>query len=235
MYAQNNDMPNDLMELQRSGFYELPFAQEESKEISAIFDGDLYTGDTASKATFIQQKEQYDILHLAMHALSASNDSEQSSLIFSKDERLLFDELYTYNIPAQLAVLSACSTGTGVLKEGEDLQSLSRAFTYAGTNSTLTSLWNVNDQSTKEIMKSFYTYLKEGDKKQIALRKSNLDYLNNTSDEALRHPYYWAGFVLSGDTSPIVQKTYFWWYLLGGILILGLLYTLSRKRTKTNE
>ena len=235
IYAQNENMPSDLMALQRSGFYELPFAQEESKEINAIFNGDLYTGTEASKENFIQKKEKYDILHLAMHALSASKDSEQSSLIFSKNQRLLFDELYTYNIPAQLAVLSACNTGTGILKEGEDLQSLSRAFTYAGTNSTLTSLWNVNDQSTKEIMKSFYTHLKEGDKKQIALRKSNLAYLNNTSDKALRHPYYWAGFVLSGNTSPIVQKSYFWWYILGGVLLLGVLYTLSRKRTKLNE
>lgn len=235
VYAQNSEMPSDLMALQRSGFYELPFAQEESKEISTIFNGDLYTGTQASKEMFIQQKEQYDILHLAMHALSNTEDSQQSSLIFSRDERLLFDELYTYNIPAQLAVLSACNTGTGILKEGEDLQSLSRAFTYAGTNSTLTSLWNVNDQSTKEIMKSFYTHLKKGDEKHIALRKSNIAYLNNASDEILRHPYYWAGFVLSGNTAPITETSYFWWYILGGILVLGLLYKLSRKLKKTNE
>ncbi|MFC4635200.1 CHAT domain-containing protein [Dokdonia ponticola] len=235
IYAQNSKMPSDLMALQRSGFYELPFAQEESKEISTIFNGDLYTGTSASKEIFIQQKEQYDILHLAMHALSNTEGSQQSSLVFSEDERLLFDELYTYNIPAQLAVLSACNTGTGILKEGEDLQSLSRAFTYAGTNSTLTSLWNVNDQSTKEIMKSFYIHLKEGDAKHIALRKSNLEYLNKASEDVLRHPYYWAGFVVSGNTAPITQTSYFWWYILGGILVLGLLYTLSRKRTKPNE
>lgn len=235
IYAQNSEMPNDLMALQRSGFYELPFAQEESKEISTIFKGDLYTGTQASKEIFIQQKEQYDILHLAMHALSNTEDSQQSSLIFSQNERLLFDELYTYNIPAQLAVLSACNTGTGILKEGEDLQSLSRAFTYAGTNSTLTSLWNVNDQSTKEIMKSFYIHLKKGDKKHVALRKSNLEYLNNASDDILRHPYYWAGFVLSGNTAPIAQTSYFWWYIIGGVFLLGGLYTLSRKRTKANE
>ncbi|WP_299674638.1 CHAT domain-containing protein [uncultured Dokdonia sp.] len=235
IYAHNDQMPDDLIALQRSGFYELPFAQEESKEISALFDGDLYTGDRASKEMFIKEKENYDILHLAMHALSASNDSEQSSLVFSQNERLLFDELYTYNIPAQLAVLSACNTGTGILKEGEDLQSLSRAFTYAGTNSTLTSLWNVNDQSTKEIMKSFYHNLKNGDSKHIALRKANLTYLNSTTDETLKHPYYWAAFTLSGNTAPITQTSHVWWYVIGGLLLLVLMYTLSRKRTKTNE
>ena len=39
-------------------------------------------------------------------------------------------------------------------------------------------------------MKSFYRNLKNGDSKHIALRKANLTYLNSTTDETLKHPYY---------------------------------------------
>ncbi|MEL6918948.1 MAG: CHAT domain-containing protein, partial [Bacteroidota bacterium] len=45
------------------------------------------------------------------------------------------------HLPADLAVLSACNTGTGRLTSGEGVMSLGNAFQYAGTKSLLISGW----------------------------------------------------------------------------------------------
>jgi len=54
-----------------------------------------------------------------------------------------------------------------------------------------------------ESARSFYKHLKDGKPKNEALQMAKLDYLTNTKDNALKHPYYWAGFVISGDVEPI--------------------------------
>jgi len=87
---------------------------------------------------------------------------------------------------------------------------MSRAFQYAGSKSTVTSLWKVPDRESSELMISFYEYLKNGMDKDKALRQAKIDYLSNTEDEFLKHPFYWAGFVLSGDNSPILEKNEIW-------------------------
>ena len=53
-------------------------------------------------------------------------------------------------------------------------------------------------------MINFYKYLKNGVAKNEALRLAKLDFLDSTTDSELRHPYYWSGFVVNGDTSPII-------------------------------
>ena len=83
----------------------------------------------------------------------------------------------------------------------------------------MTSLWQVPDRQTSEIMVSFYEYLKKGFAKNTALQKVKLDYLNNTEDEFLQHPYYWAGFVISGNVASIQSSNPFWWWIFGGFFL----------------
>ena len=93
----------------------------------------------------------------------------------------------------------------------------------------VTSLWSVPDKETAKIMVSFYNYLKEGKSKNEALQKAKLDYLNNTDDEQLKHPYYWAGFVVSGDISPINTTIDYWTYLWTALVIFLLFYFFKNK------
>ena len=60
----------------------------------------------------------------------------------------------------------------------------------------MVSEWKVNDASTAELMKQFYTHLKAGEGKGAALRKAATEL---REDPKYRHPYYWAPFVLFGD------------------------------------
>ena len=176
------------------------------------------------------------MLHLAMHSNVNNENSEFSNLEFStdnEDNKLYISELYNMSFNADLAVLSACNTAVGHLKKGEGLISVSKAFTYAGVPSTVTSLWKVPDKETSKIMVSFYHYLKDGKPKNEALQLAKLNYLNTTNDALLKHPYYWAGFIISGDVSPITSQPnyYIWLYVIAALLVLGVIF---RKRLRLN-
>lgn len=206
--------------------YALKGAQEEVDEIAKLVQGKKYTGDAASKTAFKALADDVSIVHLAMHSTLNDEDPELSSLIFSdaeKDYELHISELYGLNFDADLAVLSACNTAIGGFKDGGSLVSMHHAFTTAGIPATLASLWNAPDQSTKEIMVSFYTYLKEGKNKAQALRLAKLDYLDRTKNEKLDHPFYWAGFILSGNDAPIPFSEPFWTLPVIGTLLLSML------------
>ncbi|NNK75732.1 MAG: CHAT domain-containing protein [Maribacter sp.] len=208
---------------------ELIGANTEAMAIGKLFKADVFSGLEATKEQFLGNAKNYNILHLAMHSVINNTDAEFSNLSFSSeaDGKLFISELYNIDLDADLAVLSACNTGSGNLEKGEGLINVSRAFTYAGVPSMVTSLWKVPDQETSEIMVSFYKYLKDGEHKNVALQMAKLDYLNNTTDAELKHPYYWAGFVVSGNMEPITSNNGIWRYGLAALFLVGLLF---RKR-----
>ncbi len=80
-------------------------------------------------------------------------------------------------------------------------------------------------------MVSFYENLEKGQPKNEALRNAKLSFIASTDDDNLKHPYYWAGFVLTGDTGNINTESNLLWYVLGGgILLIGFFfYYKSRK------
>ena len=98
-----------------------------------------------------------------MHAEVNEDHPEFSRLLLSsnnenEDEQLYLEELYNTTLGADLAILSACNTGSG-LEENGVLASFQRGFMFAGVPATVASLWEVPDVSTKEIMVDFYKNL----------------------------------------------------------------------------
>ena len=100
----------------------------------------------------------------------------------------------------QLVVLSACETGVGQVTNGEGVYGLRRSLAIAGAESQLSSLWLVNDTSTKDLMIDYHERLRAGEGRSGALRQAQLAMLNS---DAYQRPYYWAAFVSSGDWSPL--------------------------------
>jgi CHAT domain-containing protein len=192
----------------------LPKVSDEIQAILNIFNGKAFLN--ATKTEFLKQAKSFNILHLAMHSNINELQPEFSSLNFygENDNKLFINELYNETLNANMVVLSACDTGNGFYENGEGVISLSRAFNYAGIPSTVMSLWKVDDDATAKIMTYFYKHLKDGETKDEALKKAKLAYLENTEDELLRHPYYWSGFVITGNTDALVEPENYWMCLL---------------------
>ena len=100
----------------------------------------------------------------------------------------------------KMVVLSACDTGLGDVWSGEGVFGLRRAFTQAGAQSLVMSLWKVPDKETKELMVRFYENFKsEAMDRCQALRLAILEQMKIVEQ---RHgypdPLYWGAFVFMG-------------------------------------
>jgi CHAT domain-containing protein/Tfp pilus assembly protein PilF len=99
----------------------------------------------------------------------------------------------------ELVVLSACETGLGTVAGGEGVFGLQRAFHLAGARTVVASLWKVDDIATRKLMRLFYSNLWERSLPAAeALRQAQLTVLSEAVGSG-DQPYYWAGWVLSGD------------------------------------
>jgi len=183
---------------------------------------------------------RFPIVHLATHAVASDLDPLGSYIEFfagrdtaDSTHRLYEKEIYNLDMKAaRLVVLSACETGNGVLVNGEGIVSLSRAFSYAGCKSVITSLWKADDVATAFIVKRLHVYLQQGDSKSEALQKAKLDYLNeSTIEDRYKLPSYWAHLVLIGNNAPVASssgKRYF--LLLAIVIMLVVIAFFVRKR-----
>ena len=218
-----------------------PFSENLIKKYSQVFDGASFMNQNASKPLFIKNAKEHKIIHIGTHAESNNISPELSRLIFAKklgdsityDENSLFAyEIYNIDLSSNLAILTACQTGKPTYQPGEGAISLAHAFNYAGSESVLTSLWDIDEVSSTQIVGYFYEYLSEGLPKDEALKNAKLKYLS-TVDGRGAAPQYWAGLVLIGDTSPIALQAEInpiWWGILGVILIAILLFYFYKRR-----
>jgi CHAT domain-containing protein len=145
----------------------------------------------------------YKLIHFSAHSVIDDKKPARSAIILSlnpdqaEDSLLQARDIYNLKLNSDLVILSACQTGLGQFIRGEGIEGLSRAFFYAGSSSVLMSLWSVNDQATYLLMERFYRHLRGSESLLGALRKAKLEMIRS---QAISHPYYWAGFTISGKT-----------------------------------
>ena len=209
-----------------------------------------YTGfkavgfDANREIVFGPQLANYRIIHFATHGLINSERPELSGIVLSlfdseghpQNGFLRLHDIYNLHLPADLVVLSACSTGLGKDVRGEGLIGLTRGFMYAGASGVIASLWKVDDDATAELMKQFYEALfQKGMAPAAALRYAQLTLSQN---KRWQSPYYWAGFVIQGqytETEKFVEpfptrNQLALLCALGGILLLILTVFMVRRR-----
>ena len=185
----------------------LPNAPAEVRGIGQIFGpgSRVIVGKEATKTLFKQIAGNYDYLHLATHGSLNRNAPSLSALELESDGendgRLEVYEIAEMKLHARLITLSACETGlgTGYFTEtpgGDEFVGLTRAFLSSGGQNVLATLWAVNDQSSRNLMIRFYRHLlASSGAEALATAQREL----RRSDVRYRHPYYWAGFVMSGS------------------------------------
>ena len=95
----------------------------------------------------------------------------------------------------ELVVLSACETGKGEVKNSEGVYGLRKAFTDAGAQNIIMSLWKVDDKVTQEFMTRFYQlWLNDKTTIREAFHKTQLEI-----KAKYPQPYYWGAFILVGE------------------------------------
>lgn len=154
-------------------------------------------GKAATKAEFFRLVGAFTDLHLATHGVLDASRPEQSYLLLAgadaASQRLTIPEIAGLNLRQGLAVLSACETGLGEQVPGAALVTLAAAFSQAGSQTIVASLWRVADEATREFMVRFYGTLERG--RVEALQEAQLALLRNPRTA---HPFYWGPFVLIG-------------------------------------
>jgi CHAT domain-containing protein/predicted negative regulator of RcsB-dependent stress response len=180
----------------------LNFAEQEIKLIQNLFsESKIFLRGDASEDKVKSGLAGFNILHLATHA-KLNADIKKSYILLARssdgkeDGKLYLREIWGLPLRGyQLVTLSACETAKGKEASGDIMVSLETAFLRAGTPAILASLWEVDDEATGIMMRSFYKYL-QGKGKAEALRAAQEELMKTPKYAS---PFYWAPFILVGD------------------------------------
>ena len=202
----------------------LPATGAEVQDVARLWrkrgESEILIGRGATERAVVAALPGKRLIHLATHGLFASGDCESalrsavgfdpmslSGLVLATesadsewDGLLTAAEVSALDLSAtEVVVLSACETGLGETQSGEGVLGLRRAFTAAGAQNLIMSLWSIPDDETATLMESFYRHHLRRDRSPIdALHAAQLDLLaqNRKSGDALVAT--WGAFIASG-------------------------------------
>ena len=200
-----------VLDLQR-----LSGTREEGAYIARCLGAQLWMDADASRER-LQAHSSPRILHIASHGLfegdavtrgnpfGVENPLLSSSIALAGANRadvrgvLSAEDVLALELRGtELVVLSACDTGMGIQFASEGTFGLRWAFSAAGAQAQVVSLWKVPDAATCELMSVFYDQLLSGVPKVEALRKAQ---------QEIRKKYvytsYWAAFICHGNPGPV--------------------------------
>jgi CHAT domain-containing protein len=211
-----------------SNVYFAPIAATgiEARAIKSLFpDATLLTGSRATKAA-LQTVHAPRILHIASHGFCFYDPARSGATASGGEDPLLrsglalaganltrdgqWDGILTALEASgldlwgtKLVTLSACDSGVGEVRNGEGVYGLRRAFVLAGAETLVMSLWPVSDYVARDAIVGYYTGLGSGLGRGDALRQAKLGLLRRPNR---RHPFYWAGFIQSGEWAGLNGK-----------------------------
>ncbi len=196
-------------------------ADNSLKKISSYFtSSNLLVKHSATKKDFLLNFPNYSIVQLYSHV--DADTSGQDPLLYFYDSALFVNELQGFkNSKTNFIILAAFRTGVGRIVKGEGVFSLSRSFAAAGIPTTITNLWEIENQSTYLITELFYKYLNEGFSSDEALQKAKLEFLE-LSDKEQQLPYFWASSILIGQPQVLKTTTTNSWHIVYFTLALAL-------------
>jgi CHAT domain-containing protein len=181
-------------------FPPLEGARAEAIEVARMVGGRPLLREEATRRRVIDElRDNRDtaLIYIATHAISdAVNPMDGSFLALAEGHLYGRDikDLFFGNNP--LVVMSACQTGLGKVFEGGTF-GLVRAWYHAGAPQIVMSLWNIDDDATKDLMLAFMQRTGAGAMTEFALREAMLETRPRHADPAL-----WASVALFGLPSP---------------------------------
>lgn len=158
----------------------------------------------------------FEVLHLGTHFSLRPGNVNRSFLLLGDGTRLTLDALNGFDFSGlDIVTLSACQTavGGGLTDDGREIEGLSTLVEQRGARHVVATLWQVEDVSTSELMHVMYGRLATSEARAgsaappapmdvaAALQQAQhaVRELTVNGKHPYAHPFYWAGFVVSGD------------------------------------
>jgi CHAT domain-containing protein/tetratricopeptide (TPR) repeat protein len=170
-----------------------PKVEEEVRALGTLFPGsEVLLGSQATRENFKKAARSSRFVHIATHATFRQDNPMFSSFKLA-DGYVTAMDLFSMECGTNLVALSGCKSGMSEVSGSDDLLGLMRGFLYSGARSLLMSLWNVNDESTVDLMTEFYRTWQGGERKGEALR-----HAMRAVREIYPNPFHWAPFFIVG-------------------------------------
>jgi CHAT domain-containing protein len=174
----------------------------EELEIASQLENPVLLNSQFTPSNLLSQlnRTSASVVHLATHGQFRANPQQtfllmwQKMLTINEFSRIIQNRFKIYRNPVKLLVLSACDTASGDRRAALGLAGIA---VRSGALSTLATLWEINDDSTTELMKHFYQHLQHHSKTE-ALRRAQLD-LWQTTDKDWQVPAFWSAYVIIGN------------------------------------
>ena len=187
-----------------AGLPPLPGAFREAEQVAQLYGRrQLLTGAAASRDQVLELLPKSGVFHFAGHAVANGDQPELSYLALAsqrgdEDGMLRAAEIRRLRLSnLQIVVLSACSTLNPRRSRMGAIAGLAYSFLRAGAPATVSTLWDVNDEMTTELLVSFHNRFAGGMSAAEALRLAQQDALSSRRPE-LRSPRVWGAFVYTG-------------------------------------
>jgi len=194
----------------RPDWPDLPGAIEEARWILQQFPDPTppLVGRKATIAALIAALDDFDVIHIACHALPDGPSNEKSRLLLTPDLRksdsgiLSEDRIMTeLDLPEGCFVnLAGCSTATQRLESGPLLGGLVPAFLVAGAGSVMSSVLPLADGEATKFQGHFYQYLLSGMSPAGSLAMCQRACVSGELDEEMKNVRAWAYYVIYGAT-----------------------------------
>ncbi|ANQ49301.1 CHAT domain-containing protein [Flammeovirga sp. MY04] len=176
-----------------------------------------YYRNNATEGNIKNLKNSPAIMHIATHGIYIDkminpilqNSLLKSGLFFTEvtsNNNKSLEEIYqsgndglltAYEVKdldlknTSLLILSACQSGVSDISDGDGISGLQYAFSIAGVESIVMSLWSVDDLATQKLMNEFYKQWFETKDIDKAFRAAQIKMMKEYKD-----PYYWGAFVM---------------------------------------
>ena len=126
----------------------------------------------------LRETKSVALVHIAAHGrrgtgeiVLAPNLGWKSKTPMEEDYILTMSDIQAVKLRARLVVISCFHSGQGEVSS-EGVVGMARAFLLSGARSVLASVWPLDDETTMELMISFYKHLRVGETASTALHKA---------------------------------------------------------------
>ncbi len=220
-----------LLPVKASNMHQLGFREDELFTTNSNWETKYYQKDHPFEKKL--EKADFDLLYIAAHAKYVENE-EETKIFFDPDTPLPSRAISKWPLRGKQVVLAACEGQLGARSNAEGMISLSYYLAAAGAHSITGALWEVADQSTRQILSPERFPKLNMDAEQI---QQSIQNYRSQASVIHQHPYFWGGFwTFQQNTHRVAIKDdnnenqLSWLIALAGAYLLFIVYLIRKKK-----